>query len=196
MLNRRTALTLAMLCAVPGLAHARQTGGRFGYRSFTVNLEAAPQNRRAALGAYIREQIDLVESLRIRPDIKAWCRTITITVDPALNMPGRFATGRLSLDDSVSPADNPVLLHELLHGYMSTRLRPTGEVRAFFEQARASRDWPAGAYMLTNIAEFFAMTASVALWGRAARPPSTREELRRKVPDYYAWLVNEFGLEA
>ncbi|RZI98591.1 MAG: hypothetical protein EON90_12780 [Brevundimonas sp.] len=192
MLNRRTALVTALACALPGAASAQD---RFDYRGFSVDLTAAAADKREALSAYIRQQIDLVESLAIRPDIKAWFRTVALTVDPALNMPGRFSGGRLTLDDSVSPPDNPVLLHELLHGYMDGRLRPTGEVRAFYDQAKASGDWPPRSYMLTNVAEFFAMTGSVALWGRASRPPSTRERLQEKAPDYYAWLVREFGLE-
>jgi hypothetical protein len=192
MMNRRTVLATALACAVPGAASAEE---HFDYRGFSVDLTAAAPHQRETLAVYIREQIDLVEGLAIRPDIKAWFRTVALTVDPTLRMPGRFRDGRLTLDDTTSPPDNPVLLHELLHGYMDGRLRPTGEVRAFYEQARAGGEWPPRSYMLTNVAEFFAMTASVALSGRAARPPSTRERLREKMPDYYAWLVREFGLE-
>jgi hypothetical protein len=50
--------------------------------------------------------------------------------------------------------------------------------------------------MLRNPAEFFAMTGSVALWGRAARAPFTRERLRASLPDCHDWLAGEFGLRA
>ncbi|CAN5404165.1 hypothetical protein BH10PSE1_BH10PSE1_35190 [soil metagenome] len=197
--NRRlVGASLAVLIATPALALGMQDVV-FDYRGVTVDTTAAPEGRRAEISAYLRQQIDLVESLKIKDDIKLWFRSVRITVDPALNMPGRFGPNGLTMDDSVSPPENPVLLHELLHGYQARRLpgaRNNPHLMAGFAQARASGDWPAQAYMLSNINEFFAMTGSVALWGRAARPPLTRERLRTALPDYYAWLVDEFGLEA
>ena len=47
--------------------------------------------------------------------------------------------------------------------------------------------------MYENPGEFFAMCASVVLWGRAARPPSTRAQVREKLPEVYDWIVREFG---
>ncbi|GAA0629627.1 hypothetical protein GCM10009422_28890 [Brevundimonas kwangchunensis] len=161
-----------------------------------VDLSALEAARRPEIAAWVRQQIDQVHDLPISDDIKAWFATVTITIDPTLNMPGRFSGGRLTLDDRVSPPDNPVLLHELLHAYMDLRLPRTDEVRRFYEQARDSGDWPAQSYMLSNVAEFFAMTGSVALWGQAARPPSTRERLREAMPEYYDWLTTHFGLRA
>lgn len=187
---------LAMIAGSALASSDVQDGVVFEYRGFTVDLTASASLRRNGLEAYVREQIDLVESLAVRADVKAWFQSVRVTVDPELNMPGRFAGGRLTLDDTTSARDNPVLLHELLHGYMADRLRPTGELRRFYEEARASGVWPSGSYMLSNINEFFAMTASVALWGRAARPPATREQLKALMPDYFDWLRTEFGLEA
>lgn len=199
MLTRRICLAAALgLSLAPATVHA-ETPDRFDWRGFTVDVGAVDAGRRDAIAAGIRQQIDLVESLTIREDIKAWFRTILITVDPALNMPGRFGPNGLTLNDAVSPPENPVLLHELLHGYQARRLaggRNNQHLVAGFEQALASGDWPAQAYMLSNINEFFAMTASVALWGRAARPPGTRRRLQAAMPEYYAWLVEEFGLTA
>lgn len=186
---------LAMIAGSALAGTDAQDSVAFQYRGFTVDLTASASFRRDVLAAYIREQIDLVESLAIRSDIKAWFRSVRVTVDPELNMPGRFAEGRLTLDDTTSARDNPVLLHELLHGYMADRLRPTGELRRFYEEAQASEVWPLGSYMVSNINEFFAMTASVALWGRAARPPFTREQLEARMPDYFDWLRTEFGLK-
>jgi hypothetical protein len=196
-MNRRMAgVGLLALIGTPVLARDEDV---FDYRGFTVDMSAMGPDRRVAVAGWIRQQIDLVESLHIREDIKVWFRGVRLTVDPALNMPGRFGRGVLTLDDSVSPPENPVLLHELLHGYQAQRLagaRDNPHLVAAFDQAKRSRDWPAQAYMLSNINEFFAMTASVALWGRAARPPSTRERLKAAMPDWYAFLVGEFGLTA
>jgi len=198
MTRRRVGLAFAALAATPAFAQAG-TGEPdvFEHRGFTVDMSAMGSERRAAVAGWIRQQIDLVESLNIREDIKVWFRTVRLTVDPALNMPGRVDRNGLTLNDAVSPPENPVLLHELLHVYQARRLaggRGNPALVAAFDQAKTSGDWPPQAYMLSNINEFFAMTGSVALWGRAARPPSTRERLRAAMPDWYAFLVGEFGL--
>jgi len=49
--------------------------------------------------------------------------------------------------------------------------------------------------VLTNNREFFAVTASLYLWGYVARPPNNRETLRLKQPYYYDWLGKLFGVE-
>ncbi len=198
--RRLLAGSLIALIVAPAFARARaREDDVFDHRGFTVDISAMGPERRAAVAGWIRQQIDLVESLTIREDIKVWFRTVRLTVDPALNMPGRVDRNGLTLNDEVSPPENPVLLHELLHVYQARRLaggRNNPALVAAFDQAKASGDWPAQAYMLSNINEFFAMTGSVALWGRAARPPSTRERLRAAMPDWYAFLIGEFGLTA
>ncbi|MGQ2992183.1 MAG: hypothetical protein ACT6RD_06750 [Brevundimonas sp.] len=196
MLNRRTLLIAATLLTTTGMARA-ETAAVFTHRGFIVDMTALEAARRDEIGAYVRQQIDLVESLDIRPEIKTWFRDVRITLNPALNMPGRFGPSGLELDDSVSPPDNPVLLHELLHGYQ--RHLPGGgrtpTLVGAFEAAKAGGQWPARAYMLSNLNEYFAMTASVMLWGRAARPPFTRARLVETQPDYAAWLTEVFGLK-
>ena len=48
---------------------------------------------------------------------------------------------------------------------------------------------------MSNLGEFFAVTASLYLWGKVARPPHDRETLRAKQPYYYAWLGELFGVK-
>lgn len=64
---------------------------------------------------------------------------------------------------------------------------------ALYDQARGSGKFPAGAYMLTNPIEYFGMMASVYLHGSAARDPFTREAIEEKQPEFYQWMVKEFG---
>jgi hypothetical protein len=49
--------------------------------------------------------------------------------------------------------------------------------------------------MLTNECEFFAVTASLYLWGNVDREPYNRERLRVRQPCYYEWLGREFGIQ-
>lgn len=197
MTRRSAAAGLMALAATPAMA--RQREGEFVHRRFTVDLTAVAPDDRPELATYIPQQIDLVEGLAIRQDIKAWFRSVRIKVDPTLDMPGRFAMGRLTLDDETSPPDNPVLLHELLHGWHFQQMpgrRANPVILAFYRQALEEGAFPARSYMMSNVVEFFAMTASVALWGRAARPPRTRARLRQVMPAYYDWLIDHFGLTA
>jgi hypothetical protein len=48
--------------------------------------------------------------------------------------------------------------------------------------------------MLKNVQEFFAVTASLYLWGNVDRPPHDRKTLRDKQPIYYQWLGDQFGV--
>jgi hypothetical protein len=193
-LHRRAALGLiAAGLATP--APAAPTGDWRGYR---YDLSAVAPDRRPVMEAYVRQQIDLIESIPMSEARKAWFRGVAIAINPALTQAGRFIGGALELGDKTSDPDNPVLLHEMLHGYQFAVLRPSGrnaEVLAAYEAAKRSGRWPKRAYMLSNPAEFFAMTCSVALWGQAARPPRTRQNLKARAPGWYAWIARDFELK-
>ena len=62
-----------------------------------------------------------------------------------------------------------------------------------YDEARQSGKFPAGSYLLSNPAEYFAMMASVYLYGSAAREPFARDSIRIKQPRMYERLVKEFG---
>lgn len=192
-LSRRATLSAPLVLMTPAFQAADQS-----YGGFAIDLNLAPQTTRDATLRSLRAQIDLVNSLKIKPDVMAWFRTVPLIIDPSIREPGEFRNGRLALKDIATPADNPLLLHELLHGWhfqMMPGRRRNPEVLAFYAQAKASGAFPAQSYMMSNVGEFFAMTASVVLWGKAARPPSTRERLRAVMPAYYDWLVGQFGLQ-
>ncbi|MBX3480845.1 MAG: hypothetical protein KF842_10610 [Caulobacter sp.] len=194
--SRRRLLTLLCAAGLTGLP-AAAAADQQTWRGYRIDLTALDEDRRPEILASLQRQIDIVEGLAIDPAIKAWFRDIAIIVNPRLKQPGRYGQGRLEMAAMISPPDNPVLLHEMLHGYHFDRLpdgRKNRDVIAAWEAARASGRWPEQAYMLKNPGEFFAMTASVVLWGQAARPPSTRAALREALPDWYDWLVREFGL--
>lgn len=146
--------------------------------------------------APLRAQITMVRALRISDDAKAFLKGVPVRIDPTLKQSGYADASGVRLRNIAFPADNPVLLHEFMHVYHGRKL-PDGfanaTVRTAFQTARASGDWPANAYMLSNPREFFAMTASVALHGRAARPPGARARLVARMPDYVSWIDGTFG---
>jgi hypothetical protein len=174
-------------------------GAEFSYKDWRFNTDALNGPLPTALVQSLQAQVDIVESLNIKPEIKTFFRSVPLEIDlTTRGGPGAysFQKHRMFLSAQIDPPENPVFLHELLHAYHDQKL-PDGfrnaKVIDYYEQAKRSGLFPADSYMLKNKAEFFAMGASVMLWGRAARPPSTRANVKAKMPDFYDWVVQEFG---
>ncbi len=181
-----------------GLAARSAHAEAFDYRGWRFAIDRAGGPLPDTLSRSLRAQVDIVEAIDLKPDIRAFFRDVPKTIVPHTPLgPGAydFENRELFLDRRIDPPRSPVLLHELLHAYHQQRL-PEGlrnpRIIAFFEAAILSGRFPPQAYMLTNVAEFFAMCASVVLWGRAARPPFTRAQVRADLPLFYDWIVAEF----
>jgi hypothetical protein len=96
-------------------------------------------------------------------------------------------------------AKNPVMLHELLHAFHA-QIMPQGfqneGVLFHFNQAKSKQLYPADKYLMKNQQEFFAVTASIFLYGEdAAHEPFTRSNLKEKQPDYFKYLVGLFEFD-
>ena len=170
---------------------------RVRFRGYSIDVRnlAGKANRDSVL-ASVRDQLTLADTVRLDPAKKAFLRSIPIVILAASEGRPRFADSVVQLPAQVYDKVRPILLHELLHAYHSRRL-PDGvgnaSILSMFEQARTSGKFPADSYMLSNVAEYFAMMSSVFLHGSAARDPFARDSIRLKQPDMYAWLVREFG---
>ncbi|MDB5704272.1 MAG: hypothetical protein JWN66_1388 [Sphingomonas bacterium] len=162
---------------------------------FAIDWQGGPEN--PDIAAALAAQIALIEALPIDPAIIAFFAGQRIAVDVLPGSMSRIAPDGVHFERRAVPPDNPVLLHELLHRYHLLRLASgyaNETVRTFYREARASGLYPPAAYMLVNPIEFFAMTASVVLYGRLARPPFLRATVAEKSPELYRWIVGEFGL--
>jgi hypothetical protein len=167
------------------------------YRGWTIDDDALPGGLSGATWDSLKAQIDLVESVKIRPEIIAYWRSQRLIMDPTLKEPGLAGPMRLFLSPDPQPRENPVLLHELIHVYHFNKIaggQANPQLIAFYEAAKRGGWYPPRAYVLKNVIEFFAMNASVVLWGKAARPPLKRETVQHNQPDLYAWIVDTFGL--
>jgi hypothetical protein len=96
-------------------------------------------------------------------------------------------------------AEDPVMLHELLHAYHNKLVGGGFEnlgIKAMYAQAVTKNVWPKEEYVMTNAHEFFAVTASVFLAGKESlHEPKTRAALKEKMPKYYKFLVELFGFD-
>jgi hypothetical protein len=96
-------------------------------------------------------------------------------------------------------AEDPVILHELLHAYHNKLMGGGFEnlgIKAMYAQAVSKNVMPKEEYAMTNPQEFFAVTASVFLAGKGTlSEPHTRAQLKEKLPKYYKFLVELFGFD-
>jgi hypothetical protein len=178
-----------------------QGGNTFSYRGFTVDVsdaKSAPNLK--AVEASLRHQIDIAADCGASPKIIEFFKSQTIFVKPGQGDGGGRFSSRVkgvSVDIAVDAPEKPVVLHEMLHAYHWWVL-PDGfknpDVERFYERARDGALYPPDAYVLKNVQEFFAVTASLYLWGNVDRPPHDRKTLQEKQPVYYKWLGDQFGV--
>jgi len=167
------------------------------YRGFALNVRnlAGKANRDAVL-ASVQDQLMLADTVGLDSAKASFLRAIPIVILAATGGSARYADSVVLAPAMLYAKEKPVLLHELMHAYHGLRL-PDGfrnsTIEALFDQARTSGRFPVGSYMLSNRSEYFAMMTSVYLHGSAARDPFTRDSIRLKQPDMYAWLTREFG---
>jgi hypothetical protein len=192
------------LISIPAFAQNDIVGGKLDYRGFTVDVSVV-QNAPtfAAIEGSLKNQIDIATDSGANPDIINFFRGRRIMIRHiAGDEPGRFALGRgVEIDAKPQPYEQPILLHELLHAYHALAL-PGGvenpDVLRFYDNALKGRRYPPASrkdkYVLSNSKEFFAVTASLYLWGNVDRQPHDRATLKASQPAYYEWLGQQFGV--
>ena len=185
----------------PRRRHAsRGRAGPFStYHGFRIDVgEAEGRIDLSGALAAVRSQIDIVDRSGVSPAMLARFRAVPIRISVTFaGGAGHYAGGSEVTLGSLQPNDNrPVLLHEYMH-VLEFRTFPGGfhnaTVRRYFDEARAHGLYPPESYMMSNPAEFFAVTASCFLHGSVARDPYTRDTIRARQPDYYAYLSRLFG---
>jgi len=173
----------------------------FAYRGFTVDMtEAQSAPNLKDVEKSLKHQIDITADCGATSKIIDFFKSQTIFVKPGQDDGGgRFSpkVKGVAVDIAVQAPEKPVVLHEMLHAY-HWWLLPDGfknaEIEQFYERARDGAFYPSGAYVLKNVQEFFAVTASLYLWGNVDRPPHDRKTLHDKQPVYYQWLGDQFGV--
>jgi hypothetical protein len=204
-LHRRQFLVSAAVIAgasLPAAAVFAQGAVTFAYRGFTVDMSAAQgAPNLAAIEISLKHQLDIVADCGANPKILDFFKSQEIFLKPGQgDGGGHFSSNSkgVTLDVAVDPPQKPVVLHELLHAY-HWRVLPGAfrnpDILRFYQRARQGEFYPADSYVLKNPQEFFAVTASLYLWGNVDRPPHTRATLREKQPVYYKWLGDLFGVQ-
>lgn len=178
------------------------TAGLLEYRGFNADVsDISTLPNRAEILAALRRQFDICLGAGLGPDTLSFFQSVPLALKVKekgdAGSPGLYNGRGAILRPLVYESDRPILLHEYMHAYHH-KLLPGGnanpDVLAFYRRARDTAGmYPAGSYMLSNVNEYFAMTASVFLHGSAARDPYTRATLKAKQPLYFGWLEKQFA---
>lgn len=204
--NRRRLCHLAAAALAAGLlagghTHAAETDGTFDYRGFTVDMSAAGVTDPRALRASLEHQIDIAADCGASPEVMRFFRSQRIIVRSGFRDGGghfRPDNEGVTIGTDLQAPEKPVVLHELLHAYhyrvMPGRMQ-NPDILRFYGIAKRAGLYPPGSYVMKDQREFFAVTASLYLWGNVNRPPFNRDTLRKRQPVYYEWLGQLFGVK-
>jgi len=202
-LSPRVARAWLVAGVIVGLLGAPAAARDFIYKEWRFNTDAVPGELPDALVQSLQAQIDLVESLPIRPEIMRFFRHVEVVVDPEVlgaqgfyrvNIRRKVWMRRIELGTLIVPPDSPLLLRMLLYAYLDERVaegRRNAKIAAWLEDAKRSGAFPYK-QLIHSPEDFFAVGTGAILWGRAPQGRTVRAKLREKVPDFYAWVVAEF----
>jgi hypothetical protein len=190
-----------------GLIAAPARASEFAYKDWRFDTDAIHGPLSDAVIQSFQAQIDIVESLNIKPDIKDFFRHVSVIVEPGtIGYDARYYARtyrrrllpnihRILLTTRIEQPDNPVLLNVLLAAYLDERVADRwrdGQMTDYLNDARRSGAFPNRSDMLRTPQAFFATCVGVVLWGHATREPFRRAKVREKLPAFYDWIVTEF----
>jgi hypothetical protein len=193
-----TALAASLL--LPVHAGDAQTVQMHG---FQVEFAQVGRSSFERMHSSLERQFKIVEEVGVPPAVLEYFRTVPVVIVPELKTgPGHAgldATGRqiVELRAIVLPRDRPILLHELLHAYLGQKVGRSQIILNSFQHAKQSGIYPKrydDAHFLENPREYFAVIASIFLYGeRIEQPPYDCRIPAKEQPEFIAFLAQQFG---
>ena len=178
------------------------------FRGFLVDMSRlSPEQRKALTPSYI-EQIEVIEAVGLPPEILAFMKTIPIFADPDYSRTGTHASyrrkditpkpkGQVVTDLTPMESKRPILLHEMLHAYDANKWDfNNATVQAAYDRALSEKLYPPSAvksHFLSNAREYFAISATIYLFGQIQQEPFNCAVLAKKQPRYVEYLGQLFG---
>jgi hypothetical protein len=150
----------------------------------------------------LEKQFEIVEKANVPPAVLEYFKTVPVVIVPDLKtgyghagMEGGRQIVELKADRL--PSDRPILLHELLHAYHGQKIGRSTMILSSYQEALQSKIYPrnyATAHFLENPREYFAVIASIFLYGkRIEQPPFTCSLTAKHQPEFIAFLAEHFG---
>jgi hypothetical protein len=192
------------LCTTSAVSAKEPIGmaGVVELRGFHFDFRLVKESKKESMLPSINTQLDIIERAKLSDEIMAFFRTIPIIIDPKLDGSKGHAQrleGRqiVTLQDIKLPADRPIILHELIHGYFAVKLRGhTPEIPKAFNEAQKSHYFPSPfykAHFMENPNEFFTVISSILLFGKIDQPPYDCGLIRKHQPEFIAFIQTQFG---
>ena len=181
-------------------AHAQTAPNVLEHHGFTIDTsQIAGKENVDIVVAALKRQIEIVETVGLSVETLKFFRSIPIAMlTSTAGTPGlySFKNNRVFLKSVDLAPSKPILLHEFLHAYHD-QILPDGvknaEVRHFYEMGLARYRMKKSEYFLSNDREFFAVTASIYLYGSIKRAPFDRKTIESTQPLYWKFLEGMFG---
>jgi hypothetical protein len=202
-----------LLGAAAALVAAPARASDFDYRDWSFDTSALKGPVSEGLAASLRRQIDIVESTRLKPAIKAFLRDVDVKVDPStLGQPAFYraqrsaprsvrrskSLHRIYLSIEPVPPDAPLLLAMLMFAWLDQRMEDgwrNKRVAGFYEEALRTGAFARDASMMKDAPAFFASGAATVLHGRSPREPFERARVQMRAPGFYDWIAAEFCVD-
>ena len=198
----KTGLGLILACGVwlCSPVHAQAPQSTLEHHGFSIDTSqiAGTENLDTVMAA-LKRQIEIVETVGLTDEVLKFFRSVPIVMlANSPGTPGLYSrkNKRVSLKSRDLAPNKPILLHEMLHAYHDQMLPDGGknaEVLHFYEMALERYRMNKSEYFLSNEKEFFAVTASIYLYGSIKRPPFDRKTIQSTQPLYWKFLEGLFG---
>lgn len=167
-----------------------------GFRAGYSQIKDSPQ--KDTIIKAVKRQIEIVEQVKLSAEYLNFFKSVPVVMIPAdAGTPGVYSAIKktIFLKARDLASDRPILLHELLHAFHHQKIADgfqNAPIRGFYEEAKNKYPNFENEYFLSNVREFFAVTASIYLFGDIPRPPSKRSAIKKDQPEYYQYLENLF----
>ena len=189
-------ILLAMALVSAGMAE--------DYHGFRIEESAITKaSNLAAIRRATQDQIDIVRSVGLPPDVLEFFQTVRFELIPAgttrVRTPGLYSRRDRTVKVAagiVVVGHKPVLLHELLHAFHDQRVKDgfdNRDIARFYAQAQKLGAYARSSHMMENAREYFACSATTYLFGVTAQEPFKRDRIRSAQPEFYAFLEAMFG---
>jgi hypothetical protein len=179
------------------------------YHGYFLDLsEIAGQQNYTSIANSLQHQLDIVDGVGLSPRVLKFFHSVPVVVDEFKCLEGSAAAaadgnkpileaacydstrGFVMVRTRVLSPERPALLQEMLHAY-HYQILPEGfknpGILFYYKEAKSKGLYPADAYVMTNEREFFAVTASVFLSGKADGGV-TQSDIKQNQPDYFKYL--------
>lgn len=199
-MNRLLLLVLLLTGTFMARSQAQSPTTLLRHHDFVISLSRIEGKAKTdTVLAAARRQIEIVETVGLAEETLKFFRSVPIMLQPAsTGTPGLYSkrNKRVSLKHVDLAPNQPILLHEFLHAYHDQIMADgyqNADILHFYEMALQRYRMSRSEYFLSNEKEFFAVTASIYLYGSIKRAPFDRKTIQSMQPLYWQYLEGLFG---